>query len=180
MLAKDFKKQVLPLSGKLLHFAFQILKNEEEARDVIQDVFLKLWQKRENLASIDNIEAFAMRMTRNKCFDLHRSKHTTSLDELDSEWQQGKQYDMNAELELSENARMILTLMNRLPLLQQKIMRMRDIDQLDYEEISEITKLNVNAIRVNLSRARKKVKDELIKYHGYGIETDRTNTSKIF
>jgi len=44
MLAREFKTDVLPISNKLLRFALQILQHEEEAKDLLQDVFLKLWQ----------------------------------------------------------------------------------------------------------------------------------------
>lgn len=179
MLTKDFKTLVLTLSGKLLRFAIYLMKDEEEARDVIQDVFLKLWQKRGTLSQVDNIEAFAMRMTRNKCYDMHRRKRFVPLDGQEQKGEHGNQPDLNEELELSENARIIGKLINGLPKLQQEIMRFRDIDQLSYDEISEVTGLNANAIRVNLSRARKKIKNELLKQHGYGIETNRTNTAKI-
>lgn len=95
MLAKEFKTIVLPLSNKLFRFALQFTKNEEEARDTIQDVFLKLWQKRNTLDGIENIEAFAMRMTRNKCLDLYRGKHTYSLEDQADSWQQKKKGDLN-------------------------------------------------------------------------------------
>ena len=66
MVAKDFKTSVLPVSNKLLRFATHFLRDEDQARDVVQDVFLKLWQRKETLDDVENIEAFAMRMTRNR------------------------------------------------------------------------------------------------------------------
>ena len=74
MVAKDFKTKVLPVSNKLYRFAARLLSNEDEARDVVQDIFLKLWQKRNGLGEIKNIEAFAMRMTRNRCLDMLRAR----------------------------------------------------------------------------------------------------------
>ena len=62
MVARDFKTSVLPISRKLLRFATHFLKDEELARDVVQDIFLKLWQKRETLGEVENIEAFAMKI----------------------------------------------------------------------------------------------------------------------
>jgi RNA polymerase sigma-70 factor (ECF subfamily) len=180
MLAKEFKTLVLPLSNKLHRFAIRLTQNDEEARDVVQDVFLKLWQKRETLDRIDNIEAFAMRMTRNRCYDRQRGNRAYSLEEQQSGWQNERKSDLNEELEMSETATLIKKLIAGLPELQQKIMQMRDIDQLNYDEIAEITNLNANAIRVNLSRARQKVRNELLKYQDYGIETNQPNTAKIF
>ena len=180
MLAKEFKTLVLPLSSKLLRFAIQLTKSEDEARDVTQEVFLKLWQKRDTLKEIENIEAFAMRMTRNKCFDVHRSKRSVSIENQQASWKESSEFDLNEKMELSENAFMIRKFIGKLPALQKQIMQMRDIDQLDYDEIAELTGLKINAIRVNLSRARKKIKDELLKQHGYGLERNQTNTAEIF
>ena len=80
MLAREFKTDVLPISNKLLRFAIQILQDEEEAKDVLQDVFLKLWQKRDDLNKVENLEAFAMRMVRNRCLDVIRSRKTFSME----------------------------------------------------------------------------------------------------
>lgn len=179
MLAKEFKTLVLPLSNKLHRYALRFTQNDEEARDVVQDVFLKLWQKRGTLDGVDNIEAFAMRMTRNKCYDKQRANRTYSLEEQQSGWQNDKRSDLNEELDRSEAALLIKKLITQLPDLQRKVIQMRDIDQLDYDEIAEQTQLNINAIRVNLSRARKKVRDELFKYQEYGTERSQTNTAKI-
>lgn len=179
MFAKEFKTSVLPLSNKLLRFAIQFTKNEEEARDVIQDVFLKLWQKRQTLEKVENIEAFAMRMTRNRCLDLFRAKRFVPAEKgIEKHWEE--EQDLQLEVELSETARLIKSLINELPDLQKKVMYMRDIEQLEYDEIAKITKLNINAIRVNLSRARKKVRDEILKQQTYGLEEDQTKAAKIF
>ncbi len=180
MLAKEFKTLVLPLSNKLHRYALRLTQNDEEARDVVQDVFLKLWQKRATLDGVENIEAFAMRMTRNKCYDRHRANRTYALEEQQAGWQNESKSDLNEELDRSESALLIKKLIANLPELQQMIMQMRDIDQLTYDEIAEQTQLNLNAIRVNLSRARKKVRDELFKYQEYGTERNQTNTAKIF
>ena len=179
MLAKEFKTSVLPLSNKLLRFAVQFTKNEEEARDVIQDVFLKLWQKRQTLEKVENIEAFAMRMTRNRCLDLFRAKRSVPVEEEELKRHREEKQDMQLEVELSETAVLIKELINELPDLQKKVMYMRDIEQLEYEEIAKITELNINAIRVNLSRARKKVRDELLKKQAYGLEGNQTKTAFI-
>lgn len=179
MLAKEFKTLVLPLSNKLFHFAIQLTKDEEEARDVIQDVFLKLWQKKETLEKIENMEAYAVRMARNRCLDLKRANRAT-LFEKQTPGKNEEAVDLNEEQDFSETALLIKKIIGGLPELQQKIIRARDIDQLDYDEIEQLTGLNVNAIRVNLSRARKTVRNELFKEHGYGIENDQANTAKIF
>ena len=163
MVARDFKTSVLPVSKKLLRFATHFLKDEELARDVVQDVFLKLWQKRDSLNEVENIEAFAMRMTRNRCLDVLRNNKAVPIDGETDRLLKAQTADVHSKVELSETAQQIGQLIRRLPDLQRNVMQMRDLEQLSYDEIAEITGLQVNAIRVNLSRARKKVRDEFLK-----------------
>ncbi|HKJ79708.1 MAG TPA: sigma-70 family RNA polymerase sigma factor, partial [Prolixibacteraceae bacterium] len=133
----------------------------------------KLWQKRDDLGEIKNIEAFAMRMTRNRCLDVIRANRVVPIDaETDRKMKQ-ETIDVHSQIELSETAKQIKTLINDLPDLQRTVMQLRDIEQLEYEEIAERTNLKVNAIRVNLSRARKKIRDEFLK-----MNSDENKRSK--
>ncbi len=179
MLARDFKTDVLPISNKLLRFALQILQDEEEAKDVLQDIFLKLWQKRDDLGKVENLEAFAIRMTRNRCLDLIRSRRTISLEVVKKN---NRMEEHNSDINYLENAEMadlVKRIIAELPDLQRTIIHLRDIEQLEYEEIAEATEMNVNAIRVNLSRARKKVRDEILKIQNYGITENKHIAAKV-
>ena len=180
MVARDFKTRVLPVSKKLLRFATHFLKNEDEAKDVVQDVFLKLWQKKDTLSEIENMEAFAMRMTRNRCLDVIKANKVVPIDAETDRKLKEESVDVHSKVELSESANQIKTLINRLPDVQRTVMHLRDIEQLSYDEIAEATELKVNAIRVNLSRARKKVRDEFIKINNDGINRNKTITASLF
>jgi RNA polymerase sigma-70 factor (family 1) len=179
MLARDFKTDVLPIHNKLLRFALQILQNEEEAKDVLQDIFLKLWQKRDELGKVENLEAFAIRMTRNRCLDLIRSRRTISLEVVKKNNRIEEDSSDTDYLENAEMAGLVKRIIAELPDLQRTIIHLRDIEQLEYEEIAEATGMNVNAIRVNLSRARKKVRDEILKIQNYGITENSNIASKV-
>jgi len=179
MVARDFKTSVLPVSKKLLRFATHFLKNEEQARDVVQDVFLKLWQKRDKLSEIENMEAFAMRMTRNRCLDVLRANKVVPIDAETERKLKEKTIDVHSKVELSESANQIKKLIGQLPDLQQTVMQLRDIEQLSYDEIAEATGLKVNAIRVNLSRARKKVRDEFLKMNQDGNQRGKILTATL-
>ena len=176
MQARDFKTDVLPISNKLLRFARQILQDEEEAKDVLQDIFLKLWQKRDELVKVDNLEAFTFRMMRNRCLDVIRSRRTVSLEVVKKNNRPEEESSDTDYLENEEMAGLVKRIIAELPDLQRTIIHLRDIEQLEYEEIAKATELNVNAIRVNLSRARKRVRDEILKIQNYGI-TENTHTA---
>lgn len=179
MQARDFKTEVLPISNKLLRFARQILQDEEEAKDVLQDIFLKLWQKREELAKVENLEAFAFRMMRNRCLDVIRSRRTISLEVVKKNNQPEEESSDTDYLENEEMAGLAKRIIAQLPDLQRTIIHLRDIEQLEYEEIAVATEMNVNAIRVNLSRARKRVRDEILKIQNYGITENTPTAAKI-
>jgi RNA polymerase sigma factor (sigma-70 family) len=176
MLARDFKTDVLPMSNKLLRFALQILQDEEEAKDVLQDTFLKLWQKRDELERVENIQAFAIRMIRNRCLDVIRARRTVSMEVVKKHHLPDEDISESEGLEYTDSVSLVKQIISGLPDLQRKVIQLRDIEQLEYEEIAEATEMNVNAIRVNLSRARKKVRDEILKIQNYGI-TENTNTA---
>ncbi len=180
MVARDFKTSVLPISKKLLRFATHFLKDENEAKDVVQDIFLKLWQKKEDLGKIENIEAFAMRMTRNRCLDVIRARKVVPIDEDTDRKLQEKTIDVHSKVELSESANQIKKLISALPDLQRTVMHLRDIEQMEYDEIAEATGLKVNAIRVNLSRARKKVRDEFLKIRDNENHRSKKFTASLF
>ncbi len=180
MVARDFKTSVLPVSKKILRFATHFMKDEDLARDVVQDVFLKLWQKRETLGEVENIEAFAMRMTRNRCLDVIRANKVVAIDEETDRKLKAKTVDVHSKVELSETASQIRSIILKLPDLQRTVMQLRDIEQLSYDEIAEATDLKVNAIRVNLSRARKKVRDEFLKMNNDEDRRSKTITATLF
>lgn len=179
MVASDFKLKILPVSNKLHRFAMRFLNDEDEAKDAIQDVFLKLWQKKEKLENVQNIEAFAMQMTRNRCLDILRDRKNKPAASATMQIVKTDATDVHLQVELSDSAKLIKRLVNELPDLQRKIMQMKDIDQLEYEEIAEITNMEMNAIRVNLSRARKKVRDEFVKLNDNGNFENKRFTAKI-
>ena len=179
MLARDFKTDVLPISNKLVRFAKQILQDEEETKDVLQDVFLKLWQKREELGKVENLEAFAFRITRNRCLDMIRSRRTISIESMKKVKFPEEESSDTDYLDLSNSVDLVKRIIAELPDLQRAVIHLRDIDQLEFEEIAEATQLNVNAIRVNLSRARKRVRDEILKIQNYGITENKYSASKV-
>lgn len=179
MIARDFKTNILPVSKKLLRFAIQFLKDEDEAKDVVQDVFLKLWQKRDELEKIENIEAFAMRMTRNRCLDIIRATKTIPINAETDRKMKEETVDVHNQVEFTESANQIKKLIENLPDLQRTVMYLRDIEQLTYDEIAETTELQLNAIRVNLSRARKKVRDEFLKLNEDGNQRNSKITAEI-
>lgn len=155
---KQFKITVLPLRAKLLNYARKLTDEPEDAEDAIQEVLLKLWNKRLELEQYRSIEAFAMTLTHNLCMDMWRSKRTNNLS-LDVVQAAAPTGTPERLLEIKDEIRLMHEIIDSLPPLQRTIMRMKDIEEYETDEIAEITGCGAEAIRSNLSRARKKVRD---------------------
>jgi len=145
-----------------------MLGKVEEAEDSVQDAMVKLWTKKDELKNYSSIEAFAMTVTKNLCLDRIRSKafQTVPLSERQAS---GLKQDPEEILERNDFTGFVRKIIANLPDQQKTIMHMRDIEEMEYEQIAEVMELNVNAVRVNLSRARKKVRDTILKIQGYEL-----------
>jgi RNA polymerase sigma-70 factor (ECF subfamily) len=134
---------------------------------VVQEIWMKLWERRDQLEEVRNIEAFAFRMTRNLCLDKIKLKKPQYYDDReDSAYRfdgADDGPDPERHLELQDTMEKVNHIIGGLPEQQQTLLQLRDIEGLEYNEISEVTGLEVNAIRVNISRARRKLRDSLQK-----------------
>jgi len=162
MQQEQFKQEVLPLRKKLLRYAQRMLGDVEEAEDVIQEVFLKLWNIRGELQSYDSIIALSSRITKNLCINQLRFRGRTQ-ESLDDIVVTDEEPEPDVRLEQKDSIEHVMNLIDCLPKLQQSILRMRHVDGFEINEIAELTGSNAEAIRVNLSRARKKVRDQFFK-----------------
>ena len=164
--ADSFNQVFLPYHRKLYRVAYRLLENSADAEDIVQEAYLKLWDKREGLTVISNPEAFSVTLVKNMCFDLLRSgKYILSRQTVElSAVQDISQSD---NLEVREGARQVTDIIAHLPEQQQRIINMRDIKGCSYEEIEQVTGLNSINVRVLLSRARKKIREEFNKWNNY-------------
>ena len=155
-----FTVEVLPIRGKIYNYSIKMLGNAEEAEDTVQEVFLKLWEMRAKLSEYDNIEALTVTMTKNLCLNKLSFRQRHVKEEL-----QEIRNDETAErkLENADAVDWVRQIIETLPPLQKMIIKMRDIEDYDMETIAEITGSTEEAVRMNLSRARKKVKEVFFK-----------------
>lgn len=161
MLLKEFKEKFFPLKNKLFRFAKQFVKRDDEAEDIVQDTFLKLWVKRENLNSLRNHETFAMTMVKNASIDRLRKRKTIRFEEISQD--PANHHTPLDSLTEQEAHRQVIEVMANLSEQQQMLLSLRDIEGYEYAEISEISGLTINTIRVNISRARNSIKEKLLK-----------------
>lgn len=154
------------LRQRLILFANTFIKDISYAEDVVQDVQLKLLTKEEIFLNVKNKEAFLFRMVRNRCLDLIKSKNANYLPlevDMNAEIQDLMQHIENRDMSI-----VIKHLMQNLPEKQRNVIYLTDVEQMDSEEIEKIMALEATAVRVDLSRARKKIREQLLKICAYG------------
>ncbi len=159
MKSSEFKLLVMPYSSRLYRMAYRLMNSREEAEDIVQEVYVKLWGMRNDLDKYDSIEALCVRITRNLCLDQLR-RRKVNLDAMKAERlkQEGHPETPSESLEKKENAELLHTLITALPEPQRSLVHLRHLEGKEYEEIAEMVNMNVNAIRVSISRARKQMR----------------------
>ena len=165
-----FQNRVLPLKSKLFRFSMRLLGNEEEAKDIVQEVFARVWKGRAGMGDIQNWEAWCMRIARNLSLDRVRlnNRQPTRLTPggLDVQNESPSPYE---KTELQESMQHVAKMIASLPPKQQQVIHLRDVEGYSYTEICEILELNMNQVKVNLFRARNALKEQLIRINAYGL-----------
>lgn len=157
----------MPFKDRLYRLAKRILVSNDEAEDAVQEVFLKLWKGKQNIENYKNPEAFAITMTKNYCLDRLKSKQASNLKIVHSNYQNSE--NVEKIIEANDGVEIVFKIMETLPEQQKIILQLRDVEQFEFSEIAKMLDSNETAIRVALSRARKTVKDAMIKKYNYGI-----------
>ena len=168
----SFRDDILPLKDKLFRVALRITFDRAEAEDIVQETLIKVWNKREEWNSLESIEAYCLTLTKNLAIDL-REKMDARTEEL-TEQHDRTQDDANPyeELEQKERLMWVHKLMEELPEKQRKIMQMRDIEEKSYKEIAQALDITEEQVKINLFRARQKVKQGFLRLDAYERSTN--------
>ena len=165
--ATKFKQQFLPCHPKLYRIAFRMMGNSQDAEDMVQEAYLKLWKKRDELVGILNVEAYCVALIKNICYDVLRGSHLDEDSRPPEELNLTGNANIAQEIERKDEMNHLRKLIERLPKQQKQVMLLRDLNDWSFEDIEKVTGLNAVNIRVLLSRARKKIREqfnEIISY----------------
>ena len=162
MNANEFKSAFMPYHAKLYRTAYSILRNVQDAEDIVQDAYLKLWNRREELDMAVCREAYCVTLVKNLCMDFIRSSHSNYEDVIDEERVGLADDDIGERLEKKEENVRLRKMIDGLPDIQKKVMWLRDVNECSFEEIGVATGLNQVNIRATLSKARKRIREQFI------------------
>ena len=130
----------------------------QDAEDLVQEAFLKLWMKREELDGVENDEAYLTTLVRHLFLDQRRRKHIDMAGAPIEDIPVADGDDLMGQVEVRDEVEQVTRLIGQLPQKQKQVITMHDIDQLSAEEINSQTGLSHVNIRTLLSRARKNIR----------------------
>lgn len=165
----DFRNDILPLKDKLFRLALRITFDRAEAEDIVQETMIRVWNKRDEWQELESVEAYCLTVARNLAIDRSEKKDSQTVEltaEAEETPEASSPYD---NLVSKERIRLIHQLMNNLPEKQRSIMQLRDIEGKSYKEIAALLRLTEEQVKVNLFRARQKVKQWFINIDNYGL-----------
>lgn len=161
------------LRHRLRHLSRSITHNDDEADDALQDAFERLWLRRSHIASEEEAAALMTTTVRNLSIDTLRRHATNAVESIDEQCADTAPAENDNNDETDERFRRVQQIVHsRLSPSQQQILRMRDYEGRDYEEIAQVLKLSQTAVRMQLSRARKTVREVYI------LSTTKTSQRK--
>ena len=156
--AESFKKQFLPHSEVMYRAAYRLLGNAQDAEDMVQEAFIRLWEKRETAIQADNAEAYCVTLTKNLCIDRLRLKRLNYANTPSEQLELPDESNLQHSIERSDRLDVAQKALDKLPKQQQEVVKLYDFEGWSVKEIQVKTGLtNVN-IRVLLSRAHQKLK----------------------
>lgn len=164
---QKFKIQVLPVREKVYRLSQKLLRCDADAEDTVQEVMLKLWMMRHQLTAYRSVEALAVQIGKNICINRLRARKHLSNDALVT--MQEPALTPDRQLEATDSMETVARIIGRLPEMQRMVIRLRDIEGYQPAEIAEIMGCELSAVRVNLSRARKKVKEEYFNINHFSL-----------
>ncbi len=163
---QDFNTKVYPLKDKIYRLAKRMLDQNEEAEDLVQEVFIRMWKIREKLDEYRSLEALAMVTTKNLCLDKLKARKFPV-----ESWNDQRQFIENIAEEMRpDHSDLLLGVKEAINTLSEQsrmIIHLRDIEGYEFDEIAEVMGMQENAVRVALSRARKHVRELLVNDKSY-------------
>ena len=165
----DFRRDILPLKDKLFRLALRITFDRAEAEDIVQETMIRVWSKRDEWSAFSSVEAYCLTVARNLAIDRSERMDARTV-ELTTEAELTPDV-MGPHERLVDKERMqwLHRLIAALPEKQRTILQLRDVEEKSYKEIAEVLGITEEQVKVNLFRARQKVKQQFMNIENYGL-----------
>jgi len=153
-----FMDGLLPFAGEMWRTAYTMLRDSDDASDAVQEVFTRLWERRDSIPGPENVRTFCLTVTRRLCIDMLRRRdvrRSVQVEEIEIQ----SPADVHRALEDTERLRRLERLIGRLTPDQQTVIRLSAYRGCSNGEIRELTGFSADNVRMLLSRGRRKLKE---------------------
>ena len=162
-----FRQLVDNYQGRVYVFAFRMLCNEEDAKDVVQEAFIKVWRNLSKYNTDFKFTTWLYRITANCCYDHLRKgkqqKQNVEIDQVKHACEQLLQSNLEQKI-INENLAAVITqLTHELTPKQKLVFTLKELEGFEVNEIAAITDLSPEKIKSNLYLARKNIREQLEK-----------------
>jgi len=160
---REFERVVRDSRDRLFGYALYLLDRREEAEDVVQEVYMRLWQHRDEIDTA-RADGWLVSVTRNLCRDQLRRRKVRSSVDSDTELLDGLQGDSrpaDSDATSSVFSNLLRGALRKLPDPQKSIVVLREIQGMSYREIGEALDLPMTTVKVYLHRGRRALRNEL-------------------
>ncbi|MEN9918610.1 MAG: hypothetical protein RL662_1046 [Bacteroidota bacterium] len=156
--ATTFKNTFMPHHQKMYRTAYRLVEDSSDAKDLVQEAYVKLWSKRNELSHVENMEAYCTVILRNLCLDFLRTKNKYQIQSTEDVIISDNAL-LTVDLEFEDDINHLNAIIEQLPQQQRDVIRLRHFEEYSNEEIEKLLGLTSVNVRVLLSRARKKIKE---------------------
>ena len=156
MTSEEYRNEVLAVKDRLHSFSVWILRDADEACDVTQEAFMRLWKHRKRV-NTECAKTWLLRTAHRLCLDRLRARSRRSLLHLDE-----AQIADNAQRCFESDLRPgIGKALRNLSSCERAVIVLREIEGLSYEQIATVLERSLGSVKVSLHRARRRLRDEL-------------------
>lgn len=171
MTDKEFENIACEMREAALRTARSFPLPTDDAEDVAQEVMLRLWAMHERVGKEDRVGAMVSIMARNACIDHLRKRHHEAI--LNEDIGAMTEVNQQDELEYRELKEWIDEQIDQLPSTNATILRMRQIELREIDEIASLLGLTTSSVKTLLSRARRQLLERIRQDRQFGIGTRR-------
>jgi RNA polymerase sigma-70 factor (ECF subfamily) len=165
---ENFSKLIHVSAPFAFSVAFRMVGDEDNAKDIVQETMVAIWQKIGKIRSAEAYRTWVYRIVLNKCYDqLRRTKNNPEFSADEKTWNHLSEIvsgSNSTPLDNEDSARILSMLTNRLSPNQKAVFILSEIEAMSHDEIAEITGMSKTIIKANLYHARKNISGMVEKY----------------
>ncbi|WP_187270956.1 RNA polymerase sigma factor [Neolewinella aurantiaca] len=154
---------ITSVRDRLYRLALRVVNDADDAEDVVQDVLVKSWGQREKIVCLDNPPAWLLRMTKHQAIDRLRSARVRSARETEAAIPDHEARTPYRIAAANDTLSHVHRLLQQLPPDQRMVLHLREVEGMEYQEISEATDLSMQQVKTYLHRGRHKIRALLLK-----------------